>query len=111
RWTMVIGKYVALVVPLLIAFVGSIAAAYLLSSLRGNWEDFTNGLGHLARVLGAAALAVLVYGALAAVIGSCLTRHPFVAVMLYLLVVEALLGSTPVNVNLVALSWHLRNLA
>jgi len=111
RWTMVIGKYIALCVPLSLAFAVSIACAYGLSSLRGTGEDFANGLPHLARVLLATVLGVFVYGALAAVIGSWFTRHPFVAVMLYLLLVEALLGSTPVIVNLVALSWHLRNLA
>ncbi len=111
RWTMVIGKYIALTVPLAIGFVLSIAIAYGLASLRGNWEDFSAGLAHVARVEVAAVLGVFVYGAMAALLGSWFTRHPFVAVMLYLLMVEALIGSTPVIVNLVAMSWHLRNLA
>ena len=111
RWTMVIGKYVALVLPLIIGFAISICATYALSMARSTGEDFAGGLGHLARVLLAATLGVLVFGALAAVIGSWFTRHPFLAVMLYLLVVEALVGSLPVIINLLAITWHLRNLA
>lgn len=111
RWTMVVGKYLALVVPLIIGFAISITATYALSMLRSSGEDFSAGLGHLARVLTAATLGVIVFGALAAVIGSWFTRHPFLAVMLYLLLIEALVGSLPVIINLLAISWHLRNLA
>jgi ABC-type transport system involved in multi-copper enzyme maturation permease subunit len=111
RWAMVFGKYIAFTVPLVIGFAVSIAACYGLGSLRGTGEDFTNGLGHLGRVIGAASLGVVVFGALAALVGSWFTRHPFIAVMGYLLLVEALFGSLPVIINLVAMSWHLRNLA
>jgi hypothetical protein len=108
---MVLGKYVALMVPLLVGFAVSICATYALSMVRSTGEDFTGGLGHLGRVLAAASLGVLVFGALAAVVGSWFTRHPFLAVMLYLLLIEALVGSLPVIINLLAVTWHLRNLA
>jgi ABC-type transport system involved in multi-copper enzyme maturation permease subunit len=111
RWTMVMGKYVALVVPMTIGCVISVIGVYLLASVRGTGEDFTNGLPHLGRVIGATIIGTLVYGAMASVIGSWFTRHPFVAVILYFLLVEALLGSTPVIVNLLSMSWHLKNLA
>lgn len=111
RWAMVFGKYVAFTVPLVAGFAISIACTYALGSLRGTGEDFVNGLIHLGRVVAAASLGVVVFGAIAAVVGSWFTRHPFVAVMGYLLLVEAMFGSLPVIINLVAMSWHLRNLA
>jgi hypothetical protein len=111
RFAMVLGKYAALVGPLVVGFAASIVLCYAVGALRGTVEDFTNGLPHLGRVLAAAALGVVAFGALAALVGSWFTRHPFVAVMGYLLLVEAMFGSLPVIINLVAMSWHLRNLA
>jgi ABC-type transport system involved in multi-copper enzyme maturation permease subunit len=109
RAALVFGKYVAIVVPAVIAVVLSVAIVWLLAMLRFR-EDMPGALPLLLRGEAAAVLGVLVFSALACAFGSMFTKHPFVAVAVYLLIVEAGIGSTPIVLHVLAVSWHLRNL-
>lgn len=110
RSALVLGKYVAVVVPTAIAVAAALALCWLVAMLRFP-QDLGPTFGHLARVEAAAVLGVATFAALASALGAMFTRHPFVAVMTYLLLVEAGLGAAPIALNLLAMSWHLRNLA
>jgi ABC-type transport system involved in multi-copper enzyme maturation permease subunit len=110
RTALVLGKYFAVVTPVLLAQTVAVALVYFIALARFPGDIGTN-LPHLAGTLAAVALGTLAYAALALALGSAFTRHPFVGVVLYLLLIEAGLGSAPIVLNLVALSWHLRNLA
>ena len=66
---------------------------------------------HFLRTELGALLGVIAFGALAAAIGTAFVKHPLVAALVYLLLIEAALGSAPLIINVVALSWHLRNVA
>ena len=57
--------------------------------------ELVENLPFLARSLAAASLGVFVFAAIALLIGTWMTSHPFAAVMGYLLVVEGLVGSLP----------------
>lgn len=113
RWTLPIGKYLA-VVPSLTALLGvSVAVSFIIALLvppagpRELWQE----LPALGRGLAAVALGVPASGALALLLGTWFPRHPLVAVLGYLLLVEGFLGSLPLVTGLVALGWHLRNIA
>ncbi len=110
RSALVFGKYVAMVVPSLLAVALSIAIVWLLAMLRFR-EDMPAALPGLLRGEAAALLGVMAFSALACAFGSLFTKHPFVAVAVYLLLVEAGIGSTPIVLHFLAVSWHLRNLA
>jgi len=110
RPALVIGKYFAVCVPAVLATLASIALVWLISMIRFP-SDYADTAMHLTRVEVAAALGVLAFASLASMLGSWFTKHPFVATSVYLLIVEAGLGSTPIVLNLFAISWHLRNLA
>ncbi len=110
RSALVLGKFFAVTVPAAAAVVLSIGAVWLLSMIRFP-GDMGDNLGHLARASAAALVGTAAFAALASAIGTIFTRHPFVAVVGYLLVVEAGLGSAPILLNLLSISWHLRNFA
>jgi ABC-type transport system involved in multi-copper enzyme maturation permease subunit len=110
RPALVLGKYIAVALPIALATAVSIALTWLISMLRFP-SDLGDTVTHLLRAEAAAMLGVLAFAALASAFGSMFTRHPFVAVMGYLLIIEAGLGSAPIVLNLLAVSWHLRNLA
>lgn len=110
RASMVLGKYAAVAVPLAVGMAISIALTFAIAMSRDP-GDLAGSLGHLARVEVAAVLGIFAYAALAAAVGALFPRHPFVAVVGYLLVVEAGIGSLPIVIDLVAIAWHLRNLA
>jgi ABC-type transport system involved in multi-copper enzyme maturation permease subunit len=110
RSALVLGKYFAVVTPVLAAQTVAVTLLYFIALARFP-GDIGPNLPHLAATLVSVALGTLVYAALSLALGSAFTKHPFVAVVLYLLCVEAGLGSAPIVLNLVAMSWHLRNLA
>lgn len=110
RPALVMGKYFAVVVPVLLAQLAAVTLIYFISLLRFP-GDIGSNLGHLGTTVLAVALGTLVFAAIALALGSAFTKHPFVGVVLYLLLIEAGLGSAPIVLNLMAMSWHLRNLA
>jgi len=110
RPALVLGKYVAVVAPVLLAQLVAVTLLYFIALVRFP-GDIGPNLGHLVLTLSSVALGTLAFAALALALGSAFTRHPFVGVVLYLLVIEAGLGSTGIVLNLAAISWHLRNLA
>jgi ABC-type transport system involved in multi-copper enzyme maturation permease subunit len=110
RAALVLGKYLAVVASVGAAVALSLAAAWLISMLPAP-SEIPENLAHLARTELAALLGVAAFGALACAASALFSRHPFAAVVIYLVVVEAGLGTAPLMVNLLAISWHLRNLA
>jgi ABC-type transport system involved in multi-copper enzyme maturation permease subunit len=110
RGALVIGKLWAATVPTLLVVVPSIAIAWVVAQLRFP-ADMADTWPHLLRVELAAVAGLCAYSALAAAIGTLFSRQPLVAVLIYLIVVEAGLGSAPIVINLVTIHWHLRNIA
>jgi ABC-type transport system involved in multi-copper enzyme maturation permease subunit len=108
RAALVLGKYLAVVVPLAVVVAVALPLVFGVTMIRFP-GDAAGQLGHLARVGSAALLAIAGFAALATACGALFTRHPFVGVVGYLLLVEAGLGTAPIVLNLAALSWHLRN--
>ena len=109
RWC--IGKLWAATVP---AHRGGRAVAW---RSRGWWRScasrrtWPTTWPHLLRVELAAVAGLCAFGALAAAIGTLFSRHPLVAVLVYLMLIEAGLGSAPIVLNLITVAWHLRNVA
>ena len=110
RASLVMGKLVAATLPAIAVVVPSLLLAWLVAHVRFPADMATTWL-HLLRVELAAVAGLCAFGALAMTLGTVFSRHPIVAVLVYLLAIEAGLGSAPIVLNLVALSWHLRNLA
>lgn len=110
RGALVLGKLWAATAPAIAIVVPSLALAWLVAQLRFS-GDLADTWPHLLRVELAALLGLCAYGALAAALGTLFSRHPLVAVIVYLLLIEEGLGSAPLVLDVVALSWHLRNLA
>ena len=113
RWAMVIGKYVATVVPLIALFAISVTLSFVIALLvpPAGPRELIENLPTLGRSLAATTLAVIVFAAMCALIGSWFTRHPFIAVMGYLLLIEGLLGSLHIIINVLSMSWHVRRVA
>jgi ABC-type transport system involved in multi-copper enzyme maturation permease subunit len=110
RGALVIGKLWAATVPALLVVVPSLAIAWVVAQLRFP-ADMAETWPHLLRVELAAVGGLCAYSALAAAIGTLFSRHPLVAVLIYLMLVEAGLGSAPIVLNLITIRWHLRNVA
>jgi ABC-type transport system involved in multi-copper enzyme maturation permease subunit len=110
RGSLVIGKLAAATIPSIAVVVPSLAIAWLVAQLRFP-ADLADTWPHLLRVELAAVAGLCAYGALAAAIGTLFSRHPLVAVLVYLLLIEEGLGSAPIVLNLITVSWHLRNIA
>lgn len=110
RASLVLGKWAAATLPAIAMVVPSLALAWVVAQLRFA-GDMAETWPHLLRVELAAVAGVGAYGALALALGAVFSRHPVIAVLGYLLLVEAALGSAPIVLNLVAIAWHLRNVA
>jgi ABC-type transport system involved in multi-copper enzyme maturation permease subunit len=110
RGSLVLGKLAAATLPSLAVVVPSLAIAWLVAQLRFP-ADMADTWPHLLRVELAAVAGLCAYGALAAAIGTLFSRHPLVAVLVYLMLIEEGLGSAPIVLNLVTVAWHLRNVA
>jgi len=110
RGALVIGKLWATTAPAVAVVVPSLALAWVVAQLRFS-GDMADTWPHLLRVELAAVLGLCAYGALAAAIGTLFSRHPLVAVLVYLMLIETLLASAPIVLNLVTIAWHLRNIA
>jgi ABC-type transport system involved in multi-copper enzyme maturation permease subunit len=110
RGALVIGKLWAATIPAIFVVVPSLAIAWLVAELRFP-ADLADTWPHLLRVELAAVAGLCAYGALAAAIGTLFSRHPLVAVLVYLMLIEAGLGSAPLVINVITVAWHLRNVA
>jgi ABC-type transport system involved in multi-copper enzyme maturation permease subunit len=110
RAALVLGKWAAATVPSLAMVVPSLVVVWLVAHVRDP-ADMAATWPHLVAVEAAAVAAIAGYGALAILLGTLLSRHPVVAVLGYLLVVEIGFASTSTILHLAALSWHVRNLA
>ncbi|HWE28591.1 MAG TPA: ABC transporter permease [Polyangia bacterium] len=110
RGSLVLGKWIAATLPALAVIVPSIAISWTVANLRFP-DYFASEWPHLLRVEAAAVLGLAFYGALAATLGSAFSRHPLIVVLLYLVFIEEFLGAAPIVLDMLAASWHLRNLA
>jgi ABC-type transport system involved in multi-copper enzyme maturation permease subunit len=110
RGSLVLGKLAAATLPSIAIVVPSLAIAWVIAQLRFP-SDMAETWPHLLRVELAAVAGLCAYSALAAAIGTLFSRHPLVAVIVYLMLIELLLGSAPIVLNLVTIAWHLRNIA
>lgn len=110
RAAMLLGRWATATAAAAAIMALALALAWGLSMIRLSTE-FLPELIHFARTELGAILGVAAFGALAVAIGTFFVKHPLIAAIVYLLLIEAALGSTPLVINVVALSWHLRNLA
>ncbi len=110
RGALVVGKLWAATAPAIAVVAPSLALAWVVAQLRFP-ADMADTWPHLLRVELAAVAGLCAYGALAAAIGTLFSRHPLVAVLVYLMLIEEGLGSAPIVLNLITIGWHLRNLA
>ena len=110
RVTMLLGKFVAAGAASAVILAASLALAWGLCLTRLS-TDFGPELVHFLRTELAAVLGVFAFGALAAALGTAFVKHPLIAALIYLLVIETWLGSSPMVLNVISISWHLRNLA
>ena len=110
RGSLVLGKLAAATLPSIAVVVPSLVLAWLIAGLRFP-ADLADTWPHLLRVELAAVAGLCAYGALAAAVGTLFSRHPLVAVLVYLMLIEEGLGSAPIVLNLVTIGWHLRNIA
>jgi ABC-type transport system involved in multi-copper enzyme maturation permease subunit len=110
RSSMLLGKFAAATAAGAVMMVAALAVAWglCLTRLQG---DFGPELVHFLRSELAAVLGVAAFGALAAALGTAFVKHPLIAALIYLLIIEVWLGSQPVILNVAAISWHLRNVA
>lgn len=110
RAALVVGKLAAATLPAIAVVLPSLALVWLTAMARFP-ADLAETWPHLLRVELAAALGLAAYGALSMTLGTVFSRHPMVAVLGYLILVEAGIGSAPIVLNLIAVAWHLRNVA
>jgi len=110
RWTRPIGKYLGNLVVNATLLCFAVAVIYLLSML-GEGADLFRELPALAMGLFATALAALHFGALAAAFGAMATGFPFVATLIYVLIVEVGFAFVPGWFKVTAMTVHLRAIA
>jgi ABC-type transport system involved in multi-copper enzyme maturation permease subunit len=110
RAAMLLGRWAAATAAAAAIMAIALLLSWALSMIRLS-SDFVPELIHFLRTELGALLGVAAFGALAIAIGTFFVKHPLIAAIVYLLVIEATIGSTPLVINAVALSWHLRNLA
>jgi ABC-type transport system involved in multi-copper enzyme maturation permease subunit len=110
RASLIAGKYVAALAPLVIVLVPTLLVTWLIALARFP-GDMIESWPHLVRVELAAVLGLCGFGALALALGTVFSRHPIVAVLGYLGLIELGLSAVPVVLNRLTLTWHLRNLA
>jgi hypothetical protein len=113
RWSLPIGKYLASVPSLVGLLSASVAVSFAIALLvpPAGPRELWNELPALGRALAAVVLGVPAVGALALLLGTWFPRHPLVVVLGFFFLVEGVLGSLPLLTVLLALGWHLRNIA
>ena len=110
RWTVPAGKYLGAVTMGLALLGPGLILTYAITML-GERGLFVAELPHLVCSVVAAALAVLLFGAIATAFGTMVTGHSLVAAMFYVLIVEVGLAHVPGWLKVVAMTVHLRVVA
>lgn len=110
RWSVPVGKLLGAAAVTLLLLSVTLPLSYLLC-LATDPPEIAARIPLLLRSLGAGALAVALFGALCATLGSLVTGHPQVVTLVVLLAVELGLASVPGATKAVAMTVHLRNLA
>jgi ABC-type transport system involved in multi-copper enzyme maturation permease subunit len=110
RWTLPVGKYLGNLIVNALLLLSAVAFAYLLSML-GEGRDFFRELPRLGAGLLAMLLAAVLYASVASAFGAMATSYPFVATILFVLVVEVGFSFIPGWFKVVAMTTHLRVMA
>ena len=111
RWTLVVGRLLAVAPTILATLTASLVMSYALSMSRGDLRDVSDTWLGLARAMFAVALAVPAYGLVAAAIGAWLPRQPMVTVGVWILGVEVGLGTMQSPIANLSIAHHLRAIA
>jgi ABC-type transport system involved in multi-copper enzyme maturation permease subunit len=110
RWTLPIGKYLGNLVFNMMLLLIALAAIYLLAMIGERGGLFLE-LPRLAMGLFAVALAAVLFGAMATAFGTMVTGFPFVATLIYILIVEVGFSFVPGWFKVTAMTVHLRAIA
>jgi ABC-type transport system involved in multi-copper enzyme maturation permease subunit len=110
RWTLPIGKYLGNLCVNASLLCLAVAVIYVLSMV-GEGADLLRELPALAMGVFAVALAAVHFGALAAAFGAMATGFPFVATLIYVLIVEVGFAFVPGWFKVTAMTVHLRAIA
>ncbi len=110
RWTLPIGKYLGNLVVNATLLCLAVAVLYLIAML-GEGTDLFRELPALAMAVFSVALAAVHFGALAAAFGAMATGFPFVATLIYVLIVEVGFAFVPGWFKVTAMTVHLRVIA
>jgi len=111
RAALILGKCVVYALALLPGFLIGTLLTFAVAMVRADGADVTAALPHLARVGVTVLIGVPVYTALAAGVGTLVVRHPTLAGLLYVIVIEGLFASIAGVLKATAVSFYLRALA
>ncbi|MCA9670589.1 MAG: ABC transporter permease [Myxococcales bacterium] len=107
RWALPAGKYVGMLGVSIVLCAASVVLVYL--ACMGS--QVGGGFGALGRSLAAITLACVHFGAVAVAFGAFVVTYPFVAMLLYVLLVDVALGLIPGGLKVVSMGIHLVNVA
>ena len=110
RWTVPLAKSAAGLVVNLVLLWLSLCLVYGLT-LAGEPDQYEVLLPTLARGLLACGLGALLFGAMAGAFGTAVTRYPFVATALFILLTDVAASLVPGKTKVVAMTVHLRVVA
>jgi ABC-type transport system involved in multi-copper enzyme maturation permease subunit len=110
RWTLPVGKYLGNLLFNAILLLVALVLIYLCSMI-GERGGLTLELPRLATGLLAVLLAAVHFGAMATAFGTMVTSFPFVATLIYVLVVEVGFSFVPGWFKVTAMTVHLRAIA
>lgn len=110
RWTLPVGKYLGNLAFNSVLLLASLTLIYLLSMI-GERDAMLLELPRLAMGLFALLLAAVLFGAMATAFGTMVTSFPFVATLIYVLIVEVGFSFVPGWFKVTAMTVHLRAIA
>ena len=111
RWTLPVGKFAGNLLVNAVLLLFAVVLAYLLSMLGEGARDLARELPRLGGGLLAMLLAAVFYASVASAFGAMATSYPFVATILYVLVVEVGFAHVPGWFKVIAMTTHLRVVA
>ena len=103
RWRFVVGKYLGIVIALILPTALSLLGAWLIMGLPGGLELFGS-------VLVGTAFALLAYNALFVLFGFLVPRRAMIVALLYGILFELILSFVPALVNDLTITYYLRSL-
>ena len=110
RWTLPLGKYLGNLAVNAVLMLAALALIYVFSMI-GERDALVLELPRLAMGLFALLLAAVLFGAMATAFGTMVTGFPFVATLIYVLIVEVGFSFVPGWFKVTAMTVHLRAIA